>query len=143
MGKDMKGRTTEPDKERPSIRRTYPGYPLPLGVHLHDDGAQFAMFSRNATAVNLLLFRSSVDTTPYETIELDPTYNRTGDIWHVWVEGISAGQSYAYRVDGPYAPREGHRFNKLKLVIDPYTTALSERPQWDFLKAKGYDVNSP
>ncbi len=143
MGKETKGRTTEPEKERMSIRRTYPGYPLPLGVHLHDDGAQFAIFSRNATAVSLLLFRSSVDTTPPETIELDPTYNRTGDIWHVWVEGISAGQSYAYRVDGPYAPREGHRFNKHKLVLDPYATALSECPQWDFLKAKGYDVNSP
>jgi glycogen operon protein len=125
------------------IHKTYPGYPLPLGVHLHDDGALFAIFTRHASAVSLLLFGSAKETTPYQTIELDPTYNRTGDIWHVWVEGVSAGQFYSYRVDGPYNPQEGHRFNAHKLVIDPYATALSRYPVWDFLKAKGYDVASP
>jgi isoamylase len=146
MGKQVKeestgqrGRALGPRR----IHKTYPGYPLPLGVHLHDDGALFAIFSRHASAVSLLLFGSVKETTPYQTIELDPTYNRTGDIWHVWVEGVSAGQAYAYRVDGPYNPQEGHRFNRHKLVIDPYATALSRHPEWDFLNAKGYDLASP
>lgn len=123
--------------------RIFPGYPFPLGVHLHDDGAQFAIFSRNATAVTLLLFERFSDSAPYQVIDLDPTYYRTGDIWHVWVEGVVPGECYAYRVDGPYSPFEGLRFNKHKLLVDPYATALSKEPRWDFLKAKGYDINSP
>jgi glycogen operon protein len=147
MSREIKGR---PAGQTPSSaghagrpHPTYPGYPVPLGVHLHDDGAQFTLFSRRATAVSLLLFGSPEDLDPYQTIELDPVFNRTGDIWHVWVEGISAGQSYAYRVDGPYEPNEGHRFNKNRLLVDPYATALSTRPRWDFLRAKGYDPDSP
>ena len=127
---------------RPGSFRTYPGYPLPLGVHLHDDGAQFAILSRGATAVSLLLFVDLHDTLPHQTMALDPMYNRTGDIWHIWVEGITAGQIYAYRVDGPYHPRDGDRFNKHKLLLDPYATALSSRPRWDFHRAKGYDTKS-
>ena len=127
---------------RPGSFRTYPGYPLPLGVHLHDDGAQFAILSRGATAVSLLLFVDLHDTLPHQTMALDPMYNRTGDIWHIWVEGITAGQIYAYRVDGPYHPRDGNRFNKHKLLLDPYATALSSRPRWDFHRAKGYDTKS-
>jgi glycogen operon protein len=114
-----------------------------MGVHLHDDGAQFAVFSRHAAGVSLLLFERLEDAEPYQTIELDAMHNRTGDIWHIWVEGVSAGQFYAYRVDGPYRPAEGHRFNKHKLLVDPYATALAFRSQWDFLAAKGYAVGSP
>jgi glycogen operon protein len=58
------------------------------------------------------------------------------------VEGIRAGQAYAYRVEGPYDPEKGHRFNKYKLVIDPYATAVSRQPHWDFFKAKGYDPHA-
>jgi glycogen operon protein len=139
----------EGEHDRPSairrrgVHRTYPGYPLPLGVHLHDDGAQFAVLSRGASAVSLLLFEELHDIAPYQTIVLDPAYNRTGDIWHVWVEGVTAGQFYNYRVDGPYNPGEGHRFNKYKLLLDPYAMALSSQPFWDFLKAKGFDPESP
>ena len=141
----MKKHSIEPgvSGEHKVLHATYPGYPFPLGVHLHDDGAQFALFSRGASAVSLLLFASPEDILPFQTIELDPAYNRTGDIWHVWVEGVCAGQCYGYRVDGPYRPLEGQRFNRNRLLIDPYATALSTRPQWDFLKAKGYDPESP
>jgi glycogen operon protein len=135
------------DRGAPKMRRErhrfYPGYPLPLGVRLHDDGAQFAIFSRNATAVKLLFFERPGDIEPYETIDLDPVQNRTGDIWHIWVEGVMAGQLYAYRVDGPYRPAEGQRFNRQKLLLDPYATALSSRSNWDFLKAKGFDPAAP
>ncbi len=122
--------------------RIFPGYPFPLGAHLHDDGVQFAIFSRNATGVTLLLFATPGDPEPYQVIELDPAYHRTGDIWHVWVEGVGPGECYAYRVDGPYSPSEGLRFNKHKVLVDPYVTALTEEPRWDFLKAKGYDIDS-
>ncbi|MGD0230416.1 MAG: glycogen debranching protein GlgX [Syntrophorhabdales bacterium] len=132
-----------PPGRRARFHRTYPGYPFPLGVHLHDDGAQFGIFSRNATAVSLLFFEGLQDIAPYQVIDLDPLHNRTGDIWHIWVEGVVAGQLYAYRVDGPYNPLEGQRFNTRKLLLDPYATALSTTPPWDFLKAKGYDVQSP
>lgn len=53
--------------------------------------------------------------------------NRTGDVWHVWVEGIRHGQLYANRVDGPYQPKAGHRFNFHKLLLDPFATATIER----------------
>jgi glycogen operon protein len=133
----------EPSDLPKKVHKTYPGYPFPLGVHLHDDGALFSLFSRNATSLSLLLFSDPKDHYPYQSINFDPTYNRTGDIWHVWVDGVMAGQAYAYIIDGPYNPKEGHRFNKNRLIVDPYTTVLSKHPSWDFLKSKGYMVSSP
>ncbi len=120
-----------------------PGCPLPLGAYLSDEGAQFAIFSRHATQVWLLLFTQPGDDLPARIIELDPEQHRTGDIWHVWVKGVKAGQLYGYRVDGRYNPKGGHRFNKHKLLLDPYATALSENPNWHFSKARGYDSHSP
>ena len=120
----------------------YPGYPLPLGVHLHNKGAQFALLSRGATRVFLLLFAKAEDEAPSTVIDLDPRHFRTGDIWHVWVAGVQRGEYYAYRIDGPYEPREGHRYNRQKIIIDPYAPALSRKPVWDFRYARGYDLDS-
>jgi glycogen operon protein len=72
-------------------------------------------------------------------MDLDSAPNRTGDVWHVWVQGIGSGQLYAYRVDGPYEPSEGHRFNFNRLLLDPFATAISQLPAWDFAAACGYD----
>jgi pullulanase/glycogen debranching enzyme len=72
-------------------------------------------------------------------MDLDSARNRTGDVWHVWVQGIGSGQLYAYRVDGPYEPSEGHRFNFNRLLLDPFATAISRLPPWDFAAACGYD----
>ena len=72
-----------------------------------EGGVNFAIFSRHASRVRLELFDHPADATPARVIDLDPARNRTGDMWHVWVEGIRAGQLYAYRVDGPYQPRDG------------------------------------
>ncbi len=124
------------------VRKILPGYPLPLGVHLHNDGAQFNLFSRNASRVTLQLFDHPEETAPSAAIELDPMHFRTGDIWHVWVEGIKEGQYYAYRLYGPYQPGQGHRFNKHKLILDPYAKSLSHRPFCEFNAAKGYDLSS-
>jgi len=108
-------------------------------VHLRNGGAQFSLFSRNAVKVFLLFFGSPADNHPVATIKLNPNHYRTGDIWHVWVEGVKAGQYYAYRIEGPYRPRHGHRFNKHKVILDPYARALSSKPPWDFEAARGFD----
>jgi isoamylase len=116
---------------------------LPLGPHESGGGVNFALFSRHASRVRLELFDRAVDVTPARVIDFDPARNRTGDVWHVWVEGIHNGQLYAYRVDGPYQPKEGHRFNFNKLLLDPYATAISRLSDWDFGPARGYDPSAP
>jgi len=72
------------------------GAPLPLGAHLRGTGVNFAVFSRHATAVSLLLFGEPQDSVPRLTIALDPQYNRSGDIWHLWVNNIGPGILYAW-----------------------------------------------
>jgi glycogen operon protein len=119
------------------------GMPFPFGARLRGNGVNFAIFSRHATGVRLDLFDRPEDITPARSIILDPIRNKTGDIWHVWLEGIQPGQLYGFRVAGPYAPREGHRFNPDKLVVDPYATAIASLPGCDFLPALGYDPSSP
>ena len=103
-------------KNTPS-HKTSPGTPLPLGTTVSEHGVQFSVFSRHATAVVLQLFNSARGNDLSPEIILDPELNKTGDIWHVFVEGIRAGQLYGYRADGPYRPREGLRFNKNKLAL--------------------------
>jgi isoamylase len=118
------------------------GTPLPLGAHAHGDGINFALFSRNATRVYLELYERARDGEPAERIELTPDRHRTGDIWHVWVQGIASGQLYGYRLDGPCRPQQGHRFNRHKLLLDPYARALSGRDRWDFGAARGCDPSA-
>ena len=99
-------------------------------------------FSRNASRVRLELFDHPEDAIAARVIDLDPASNRTGDVWHVWIEGIRPGQLYAYRVDGPYQPGDGHRFNFNKLLLDPLATAVSRLPTWEFGPARGYDSSA-
>jgi isoamylase len=119
------------------------GDPRPFGATEAGGGVNFAIFSRNATRVRLELFDHAEDAAPARTIDLDVARNRTGDVWHVWVKGIGPGQLYAYRVDGPYDPSQGHRFNFNKLLLDPHATAISQQPPWDFAAALGYDPLPP
>ena len=117
--------------------RTSPGLPYPFGANVINDGVQFAIFSRNAGAVKLLLFHSAGQNAEYTVFDLDPLYNKTGDIWHIWIEGIGNGQVYGYKIDGEYNTSKGHRFNKHKLLIDPYAHALTGNFKWDLTKARG------
>jgi isoamylase len=119
------------------------GTPLPLGAHVRGTGVNFAIFSRHATGVRLDLFDCAEDAVPTRSVILDRTRNKTGDIWHVWLEGIAAGQLYGFRIAGPYAPHEGHRFNPNKLVIDPCARAIVSSPTMDTRRALGYDPSSP
>jgi len=118
------------------------GSPLPWGVRQIGDGVNFAIFSRHATRVRLDLYDSPGDSIPSRTIDLDPEHHRTGDVWHVWVHGLPQGQLYAYRVEGPYDPQKGHRFNANKTLLDPFATAITGPEQWDFDPARGYDPSS-
>src|ERR1035441_9625414 len=126
--------------ERTEVRM---GVPLPMGTHQDGGGVNFAFFSRHASRVRLEWIDHPQDAAPARVIDLDPERNRTGDVWHVWVEGIGPGQLYAYRVDGPYKPSEGHRFNFNRLLLDPFAAAISRLPPWDFASARGYDPSVP
>ncbi len=119
------------------------GFPLPFGTWEMAGGVNFSIFSRNATRVRLELFDHPEDAAPARVIDLDSARNRTGDVWHVWVEGIASGQLYAYRLDGPYEPEAGHRFNFNRLLLDPHAAAISRLPPWDFASARGYDSTAP
>ncbi|HVC97503.1 MAG TPA: hypothetical protein VND64_27720, partial [Pirellulales bacterium] len=119
------------------------GSPLPLGTQETGGGVNFAVLSRHASRVRLELFDHPEASAPARVIELDAARHRTGDVWHVWVARIGSGQLYAYRVDGPYEPNEGHRFNFNRLLLDPYATAITRLPPWDFASARGYDPSAP
>ncbi|HSC07564.1 MAG TPA: glycogen debranching protein GlgX [Steroidobacteraceae bacterium] len=114
------------------------GLPLPMGTYVRGNGTNFSLFSRHASRVRLELFAHAEDAAAARVIDLDPSRNRTGDMWHVWVEGIRPGQLYGYRVDGPYEPEEGHRFNFDRLLLDPFATAISMLPS-EFGPAWGHD----
>lgn len=111
------------------------GAPLPLGAYPRGAGVNFAVFSRHATRVTLLLFNHPEDDTPQASLALDPQCNRTGDIWHLWVGGLGPGSLYAWQVDGPNAPGQGDRFNSRKVLLDPYAMALAGTDRWDFARA--------
>lgn len=102
-----------------------PGKPLPLGATVTSDGVNFSVFSRHASAVILEIFRSASDAEPAVSYTLNRNHNRTGDVWHVLARGLRPGALYLYRVDGPFRPQEGLRFNVHKYLVDPYAKALS------------------
>jgi isoamylase len=101
-----------------------PGCAHPLGAKPDKNGVNFSIFSEQATSVELLLFDRHDAPEPTQIIELDPRINRTFHYWHVYVKGLKAGAHYAYRVDGPEDLHgQGHRFNKNKVLLDPYARA--------------------
>jgi isoamylase len=104
--------------------RTRPGSSYPLGATFDGSGVNFALFSENATGVELCLFD---DAGVERRIAIR---ERTDQVWHVYVPQARPGQRYGYRVDGPWDPAAGHRFNRAKLVLDPYARAVEGRFQW-------------
>ncbi|MEM8978150.1 MAG: glycogen debranching protein GlgX [Pseudomonadota bacterium] len=102
------------------------GRPYPLGATAYADGVNFAVFSQNARRIMLCL----CDDEGKETDRIDLA-ERDGHIWHGYVAGLRPGQKYGYRVDGPYAPEDGHRFNLNKFLIDPYSKQLTGQPIWN------------
>ncbi|GHT84505.1 glycogen operon protein GlgX homolog [Spirochaetia bacterium] len=117
------------------------GQALPLGATLTGTGVNFSLFSRNARTVTLVLFESAEADSACEEIHLDKRKNRTGDIWHCHIRGLGAGTQYLYRVDGPYIPEKGFRFNPNKLLVDPYARALTDLSHWDMAASAGYNLD--
>jgi isoamylase len=105
------------------------GKPLPLGFSQSDDGFNLAVFSRHATGIGLLIFDGAHDQ-PIETITLDPNSNRSGDIWHARLSSEIRGKSYGLRVEGPWCPEHGHRFDPRLPLLDPYALALTGSSDW-------------
>src|ERR1700722_3457240 len=104
------------------------GKPYPLGATWDGLGANFALFSENATRVELCLFDSVEDTK--ESIRVDLP-ERNAFVWHGYVKDIKPGQMYGYRVHGPFEPEHGLRFNPNKLLTDPYAKGIVRPIKWD------------
>ncbi len=103
----------------------WPGAAYPLGATWDGSGTNFALFSEVAERVQLCLFDAEGSETRLDLTEVD------GFVWHCHLPGVGPGQRYAYRVTGPYAPRQGHRCNAAKLLLDPYGKAVEGNVQWD------------
>ena len=112
----------------------------PLGTTVHPDGVNFSLFSQSATEVVLLLFDDAAAAAPVQEVRFDPYRNKTFHFWHVFLRGSAAGVFYAFRVDGPYQPSAGHRFNPNKVLISPYARGISRR-LWSRADAAGPDDN--
>ncbi|MEM9550622.1 MAG: glycogen debranching protein GlgX [Pseudomonadota bacterium] len=115
-----------------------PGSPTRLGAHFDGEGTNFALFSEHASRVTLCLFAGDGQT---ELARL-PMPERNGPVWHGYVAGLQPGAIYGYRVEGPFAPERGHRFNPNKLLLDPYTRELHGQFSHD-PATLGYAPGSP
>lgn len=113
------------------------GNPYPLGATWDGNGVNFALFSENATGLELCLFDDETGANE-RRIQVEELTNR---IWHIYLPGIGPGQLYGYRVSGPYEPEKGHRFNPHKLLLDPYAKAISGKIKWDD-SLFGYDLGN-
>jgi glycogen operon protein len=115
-----------------------PGQPYPLGATPDAEGVNFALFSENATKVELCLFDSPDARSESARI---PLLERTNQVWHAHLPGLKPGTIYGYRVHGPYDPAAGHRFNPNKVVLDPYAKVLARGVIWDD-SLFGYTIGS-
>jgi isoamylase len=119
--------------------RVWTGKPYPLGANWDGKGVNFAIFSENATAIEVILYDGSESSNPRDSF---PLKEKTGDVWHAYLPDALPGQLYAYRAHGPYDPQKGHRFNPHKVLIDPYAKAIAGTVQWDD-SMFGYRVGDP
>ncbi|WP_373651490.1 glycogen debranching protein GlgX [Schlesneria sp. DSM 10557] len=108
--------------------RVWPGHPYPLGASWDGAGVNIALFSDNATKVELCLFDSPHDLEESHRIELT---ERTYNVFHGYFPDLRPGTLYGFRVHGPYAPQNGLRFNPNKLLFDPYSRAVGRPLKWD------------
>jgi len=120
-------------------RKISPGQFYPLGAALQPEGVNFALYSKTAEGVELLLF-DDPQGAPTDVIRVE---NRDRYVWHVFVHGVKAGQLYGYRVQGQFKPEHGLRFNANKLLMDPYAKALTGKFRNADNRLLAYDPASP
>jgi isoamylase len=106
------------------VSDVWPGKPFPLGARWDGGGTNFSLFSEHAEGVDLCLFDDDGEETRIKLTQ------RQALNWHCYLPGVGPGQRYGYRVHGPYAPLEGHRFNPAKLLIDPYAKGIDGVVDW-------------
>lgn len=106
--------------------RTWPGQPYPLGATWDGTGVNVAIFSDNATNIELCLF-DSADGQEHRVALPEKTYH----VFHGYFPDLKPGALYAFRAYGPYSPYQGHRFNPNKLLLDPYARAIGRDLTWD------------
>ena len=119
--------------------RIWPGRPYPLGATWDGEGVNFALFSENATSVELCLFDHPAHAEETHRIKVEEC---TDYVWHVYLPEVRPGQHYGYRVHGPYDPEAGHRFNAAKLLLDPYAKAIAGTMDWSEA-LYGYQIGDP
>jgi glycogen operon protein len=100
------------------------GRSYPPGATVVPGGANFSLFSRGASRIELLFFDRAEDARPSRIVPIDPVVNRTYHYWHVFVPGVQPGQIYGYSAHGPFDPATGSRFDPTKLLLDPYGRAV-------------------
>ncbi len=127
-----------PPKNSPGLK-VWLGHPYPLGATWNGNGVNFALFSENATGVDLCLFDSP--DSPQEQLRIRMT-EQSDQVWHVFLPDVQPGQLYGYRVYGPYEPEKGQRFNASKLLIDPYAKSIAGKINWAD-EMSGYPIGDP
>jgi isoamylase len=106
-------------------RKVLPGSPYPLGAKAHRRGTNFALYSEHATGVSVCFFDESGKQT-----DCIPLHERTAFVWHGFLLDIKPGQLYGFRVEGPWEPEKGYRFNPNKVLVDPYAEAIFGKVDW-------------
>ncbi len=112
-----------------------PGRPWPLGVEWieAEDAFNFALYSRQATAITLLCYRRGDPVHPVAEFRFEHPAHKTGNIWHIRIPAreLNGASHYAYRVDGPWQPEHGHRFDREKILLDPYAPSVFFPPHFN------------
>ncbi|HET6884108.1 MAG TPA: glycogen debranching protein GlgX, partial [Pirellulales bacterium] len=119
--------------------RIWPGRPYPIGATWDGSGVNFALYSENATKVELCLFDNADDKQESQRIGLE---EQTDMVWHGFLPDLRPGQLYGFRVHGPNDPAHGHRFNPNKIVLDPYAKAIGREIRWSD-EMWGYKIGDP
>lgn len=107
------------------------GKSFPLGATIQHGGVNFSVYSKSSLALQLVLFDGVGDAKPSRVISLEPRVNRSYHYWHVFVPGIRPGQLYGYRAFGPFDPAGGQRFDRDKVLLDPYGHSVAVPPGYD------------
>ncbi len=118
------------------------GTPAPLGATVLPDGVNFSVFSKDAKLFELLLFDAADAPHPSRVIRLDANRHKTYHYWHAFVPGLGPGTIYAYRAFGPFAPEHGLRFDREKVLLDPYGRAVAVPDGYDREAARGHGDNA-
>jgi glycogen operon protein len=122
------------------------GAPRPLGSHHvpESNSYNFALYSKHASSVTLLLFASDADIAPRHEYRLDPLLHKSGRIWHCRIPAAQVEEAplYGYRVDGPHELAAGHRFDPGKVLLDPFARAVAFPPDFSRMSVTRLAVRS-